>query len=98
MISRTQFQLTEHNCWQVSQDTNNEIHWKSGENKGKKLKQYPYENKNRDCNRNNYNVTAWKQNDNKRSQKSFESDQDQVRDNKSHKNDIVILGDYKIDE
>ena len=39
-----------------------------------------------------------KQIDNKRSQKSFESDQDQVRDNKSRKNDIVILGDYMIYE
>ena len=38
------------------------------------------------------------QNDNKRSQKSFESDQDQVRDNKSHMNDIVILGDNMIYE
>ena len=39
-----------------------------------------------------------KQIDNKRSQKSSESDQDQVRDNKSRKNDIVILGDYMIYE
>ena len=52
--------------------------------------------KSRDSNRNNTNVTARKQNDNKCSQKSFESDQDEVRDNKTPKKDIVIIGDSMI--
>ena len=52
--------------------------------------------KSRDSNRNNTNVTARKQNANKCSQKSFESDQDEVRDNKTPKKDIVIIGDSLI--
>ena len=52
--------------------------------------------KSRDSNRNNTNVTARKQNDNKFSQKSFESDQDEVRDNKTPKKDIVIIDDSMI--
>ena len=60
-----------------------------------KIKKSPDKSKNRDSIRNNTNVTCRKQNDNKCSQKSFESDQDEVRDNKTPE-DIVIIGDSMI--
>ena len=60
--------------------------------KNRKLKKSPDKNKIRDSNRSNTKVTARKQND-KRSQKSFEFDQDEVRDNKTPKKDIAIIGD-----
>ena len=64
---------------------------KSRENKEKKLKS-PDKNKNRDSKRNNTNVTARKQND-KRSQNEYKN---KVRDKKSPKKDIVIIGDSMI--
>ena len=84
--------LLNHQCCQVSENANNEIYQKSSENKEKKLKKSPEKNKNRDSNRNNTSVTARKQND-KRSQIE---DQDEVRDNKTPKKDIVIIGDSMI--
>ena len=84
--------LLNHQCCQVSENANNEIYQKSSENKEKKLKKSPDKNKNRDSNRNNTSVTARKQND-KRSQIE---DQDEVRDNKTPKKDIVIIGDSMI--
>ena len=85
------FNLLNHQCCRVSENANNEIYQKS-ENKEKKLKKSPDKNKNRDSNRNKTNVTARKQND-KRSQIE---DQDEVRDNKTPKKDIVIIGDSMI--
>ena len=84
--------LLNHQCCRVSQNTSNEIHQKSSENKEKKLKKSSDKNKNRDSNRNITNVSAWRQNG-KRSQNK---DQDEVRDNKTPKKDIVIIGDSMI--
>ena len=84
--------LLNHQCCRVSENANNEIYQKSSGNKEKKLKKSPDKNKNRDSNRNNTNVTARKQND-KRSQNE---DQDEVRDSKIPKKDIVIFGDSMI--
>ena len=79
-------------CCRVSENANNEIYQKSSENKEKKLKKSPDRNKNRDSNRNNTNVTARKQNH----KRSRNEDKGQVRDNKSPKKDIVIIGDSMI--
>ena len=49
-------------------------------------------NKNRDSNRNSNNFTARKQND----QRSQNENQDEVRDNKTSKKEIVIIGDFMI--
>ena len=81
-----------HQCCCVSENAKNEIYQKSSENKEKKLKKSPDKNRNRDSNRNNIIVTARKQND-KRDQNE---DQDEVRDNKAPKKDIVIIGDSMI--
>ena len=81
--------LLNHQCCRVSENGNNEIYRKSSENKEKKFKKSPDKNKNRDSNINNTSVTARKQND-KRSQIE---DQDEVKDNKTPKKDIVIIGD-----
>ena len=79
-------------CCRVSENANNENYQKSSENKEKILKKSPDKNKNRDSNRNNSSVTARKLND-KRSQIE---DQDEVRNNKTPKKDIVIIGDSMI--
>ena len=84
--------LLNHQCCRVSENSNNEIYQKSSENKEKKLKKSPDKNKNRDSNRNNTSVTARKQND----KLSQIEDQDEVRDNKTLKKDIVIIGDSMI--
>ena len=63
--------LLNHKCCRVSENTKNEIHQKSSENKEIKIKKYPDINENRDSNRNSTNVTTRKQNDNKHSQRSF---------------------------
>ena len=81
--------LLNYECCQVLQNTNNETHYKSSENKEKKFKKSPDKNKSRDSNRNSTNVNARNQND-KRSQNK---DQDGVRDNKTFKKDIAIIGD-----
>ena len=78
-------------CCRVSENANNEIYQKSIENKEKKLKKSD-RNKNRDSNRNNTNVTARKQNH----KRSRNEDKGQVRDNKSPKKDIAIIGDSMI--
>ena len=52
----------------------------------------PNKNKNRDSNRNNTNVTASKQND----KSSHSEDQDEVRNKKTPKKDIVIIDDSLI--
>ena len=84
--------LLDHQCCRVSENVNNEIYQKSSENKEKKLKKSPDKNKNRDSNRNNTSVTARKQND----KLSQVEDQDEVRDNKTPKKDIVIIGDSTV--
>ena len=81
-----------HQCCRVSENANNEIYQKSTENKEKKLKKSADKNKNRDSNRNNTSVTARKQNDKRRQIE----DQDEVRDNKTPMEDIVIIGDSMI--
>ena len=86
------FNLLNHQCCRVLENANNEIYQKSSGNKEKKLKKSPDKNKNRDSNRNNTSVSARKQND-KRSQIE---DQDEVRDNKTRKKDIPIIGDSMI--
>ena len=85
--------LLNHQCCRVSENANNEIYQKSSENKEKKLKKSPDKNKDRDSNKNNASVTARKQND-KRSQ--IEDQEDEVRDNKTPKKDIVIIGNSMI--
>ena len=55
--------LLNHQCCQVSENTNNEIYQTSSEDKDKKLEKSPDKNKNKDNNRNNTSVTARKQND-----------------------------------
>ena len=80
--------LLNYQCCRVSENASNEIYQKSSDNKEKKLKKSPDKNKNSDSNRNNTNVTAGKQND-KRDQNK---DQDEARDNKTPKKDIVITG------
>ena len=82
--------LLNHQCCRVSENTNNEIYQKSSEKKEIKLKKSSEKNKNRDSNRNN--VTAWKQND----ERSQNEDQEEVRDNKTPKKGIVIIGDSTI--
>ena len=67
---------------------NNEIYQKSSETRENKLKTSPDKNKNRDCNRNNTNVTARKHND----KPSQSEDKDEV----TPKKDIVIIGDSMI--
>lgn len=52
--------LLNHQCCRVSQNTNNEIHQKSGKKHGKKS---PNKIKNCDSNRNNTNVIARKKHD-----------------------------------
>ena len=80
--------LLNHRYCRVSKNNNNEIYQKSSESKEMKLKKSPDKNKNRDSNRNNTNVTARKQND----KPSQNEDQDEVRDNKTSKKNIVIIG------
>ena len=51
-------------------------------------------NKSRDSNRNNTSVTVKQYH--KRCQKSFESDQDKAKDNKTPKKNIAFIGDSMI--
>ena len=60
-----------------------------------KIKKSPDKSRNRGSNRNNIIVISRKQNDDKCSQKSFKSDQDEVRD-KETLEDIVNTGDSMI--
>ena len=70
---------------------------KNSENKKEKKKEKNLlTKKSKDSNRYNTNFTARKQNDNKWSHKSFESDQEKVRNTKTFKKDIITISDSMI--
>ena len=94
--------LLNHKCCPVSQNTDNEIHQMSIENKEMKIKKSPDKNENRDSNRNNTNINArtpfsfqenlfLKNTSDGCFWKSVESDQGEVRDNKTNKDNLTKI-------
>ena len=93
IIIKHKSSLLRHQCCRVK----SEIHQRIVKTKKKKKKEKNLLTKeSKDSNRYNTNFTARKQNDNKWSHKSFESDQEKVRNTKTFKKDIITISDSMI--